>query len=230
MSKWMRGWLMTGGAACALFLVLIGSQATPKATTQQATSDPKNAAPPMPYVEYDVCPFECCTYRDWKASRSITAYERWRDPRNPERSKVAFGIQRGEVVTAMTGLVMTTKPGKARAPKDGVLEVGWRRFIGRPNEKLPIHAGDTIYLLVPHSQHTYTAWFGGALLDQIVPVVADPANAANAGQPFEGIEQPAYEWWVRVRNDQGEVGWTDRAHDFSGADACSTALPSRGFR
>lgn len=299
MSKRLRGWMMAGGGALALFLlaggtvpgvVLAGQEPAPgPAAAGPAAS---GAPPPMPYVEYDVCPFECCIYRDWKASRSITAHERWRDPRMAERPKVAFGIARGEVVTAMTGLVMTTKPGRARVPNDGLLEVGWRRFIGRPLEKRPIRAGDIVYLLVPHSDHSFTAWYGGALLDQIVPVVvpgraaagasapasgaaADgdasastaagataggattggaatggtvtagtatagtaagvaaatgAAGAATAERPLEVLEQPVFEWWVRVRNERGEIGWTDRARDFSGTDSCRTALPSRGMR
>lgn len=286
MSKRLRGWMMAGGGALALFLlagrampgvVLAGQEPAPGTAAAGAGAAASGAPPPMPYVEYDVCPFECCIYRDWKASRSITAHERWRDPRMAERPKVAFGIARGEVVTAMTGLVMTTKPGRARVPNDGLLEVGWRRFIGRPFEKRPIHAGDIVYLLVPHSDHSFTAWYGGTLLDQIVPVVVPgraaagasaPANgapadgdasagtvtgatagsattggttaggaaatgaagAAIAERPLEVLEQPVFEWWVRVRNERGEIGWTDRARDFSGTDSCRTALPSRGMR
>jgi hypothetical protein len=259
MSDRLPGWLLIGVGA-AVLLVSSGrvSSLLRVDAAPQAPSDTRTAPPPLPYVEYDVCPFECCTYRDWKASRSITVYERWRDPRNAERSKVAFAIQRGETVTAMTGLVMTTKAGRARVPKDGVLEVVPRRFIGRPPEKLPIRVGDIIYLLTPHSEHTYTAWFGGNLLEQIVPVVDPPAAgstasapatatsgpvAANGVPPASGASSSApaaaavvstgdqpLEWWIRVRNEQGEVGWTDRARDFSGADGCRTALPSRGMR
>src|SRR5262245_43463990 len=60
----------------------------------------------LPYEHWGACPFECCTYRKW-TSRAVLNARRNRDNRSP----VAFRIRQGEVVEALTGVVVTRKPG-----------------------------------------------------------------------------------------------------------------------
>jgi SH3-like domain-containing protein len=193
-----------------------------------SAQDGRGGVPPVPYVEMDACPFECCQYRDWRASRPITAQDGWDDPRNTSRRKTAFGIPRGDTVTAMTGLIMTTKAGHLRVSKDATLTSVPSRFPKQAPETVSLHAGDTVYLLVPHGQNNYTIWFDGRVFEAVdLNDAIVNAMAQTAIPPKEIFEQPAYEWWVRVRNQQGDVGWTDRARDFTGANACSNALPSR---
>lgn len=189
----------------------------------------ERSLPPLPYVEQDVCPFQCCTYRDWRASRPMTAHDGWDDPRLTARRKTVFGIARGDTVTAMTGVIMTTKAGRLRLSKDATLTSVPSRFPKQPPEKVSAHAGDVIHLLVPHGEGTYTVWYDGRLLEAVdlSDLMVAAIGQTQGAPPKDVFEQPVYEWWVRVRNQQGEVGWTDRARDFTGADACSNALPSR---
>jgi hypothetical protein len=62
--------------------------------------------PPLPYEHWGACPFECCTYRRWISRADLNA-QRYRDNRSP----IALRIRKGEVVEAITGLVITRKPG-----------------------------------------------------------------------------------------------------------------------
>jgi SH3-like domain-containing protein len=239
-----RVFLVAPALAVALAVVLCGasSGAWLSASSVSAASSAAQAAPlaappaqdersvpPLPYVEQGVCPFECCQYRDWRASRPMTAHDGWDDPRLTARRKTVFGIARGDTITAMTGLVMTTKAGRLRINKDATLTSVPSRFPKQPPEKVSAHAGDVLYLLVPHGEGVYTIWYDGRLLESVdVSDLMVAAVGQTVGAPPKDVlEQPVYEWWVRVRNQQGEVGWTDRARDFTGADACSNALPSR---
>ena len=60
-------------------------------------------------MDSGACPFECCTYRDWTAETTLTAYES-HDPRS--RGRVVFTLAPGERVTALTGIVRTTVAGE----------------------------------------------------------------------------------------------------------------------
>ncbi len=80
------------------------------------------AAPPVPYVDEGACPFECCTYRDWIAEAPFQAVAYWR-PDGADRRKPVFSIAKGERVTAMSGVVVTTRAGEARITSDAVLDV-----------------------------------------------------------------------------------------------------------
>lgn len=208
---------------------LCGAWSAGQSAPQSAPAQDERGAPPLPYVEQGVCPFECCQYRDWRASRPMTAHDGWDDPRNTARRKTVFGIARGDTITAMTGLVMTTKAGHLRINKDATLTATPSRFPKQPPEKASAHAGDVIYLLVPHGEGNYTVWFDGRLLEAVdlSDLMVAAIGPTPGVPPKEVFEQPIFEWWVRVRNQQGEIGWTDRARDFTGPDACSNALPSR---
>ncbi|MEO8726313.1 MAG: hypothetical protein ABI383_09320, partial [Acidobacteriaceae bacterium] len=35
-----------------------------------------DAKPPSPYIDHGVCPFECCTYRNWQAKRKVGLFDR----------------------------------------------------------------------------------------------------------------------------------------------------------
>lgn len=68
--------------------------------------------PPLPHYDWGACPFECCTYREWKANQTVVAYSDYK-----AGASVAFTIQKGEWVTAETGVVITTKAGITKVLK-----------------------------------------------------------------------------------------------------------------
>src|ERR1041384_46047 len=79
---------------------------------------------PIPFEDKGACPFECCTYRQWVATETTPVKASHRDD-----SPVVFRIKKGERVTALTGIVITTKPGKAQVTKPVVI-AGMRAKVG----------------------------------------------------------------------------------------------------
>lgn len=148
---------------------------------------------PSPYEDLGACPFECCTYRRW----TVTTQTSVRQDRQSS-SPVAFTLRRGERVTGMTGIVITTQPGQARALKPttiGGVRVG---------------AGEIIYVLTNLGEGHSKVWYKGRLGEaEIYDITL-----------FKILKEPQSIWWVKVKNGKGQVGWTDQTKNFTGMDAC----------
>ena len=176
-----------------------------------AVLTPQQAAPPMPYIAEGACPFECCTYRDWTATAPVTAYDYWRwqsvSPGSPH--KVVFTVAKNEVVTALTGVVVTLRPGRVEITGAVKAQSFSHRFPKMPPEDVHLAPGDVLYLLTYLGEGAYTAWFKGRLLEEI-----DATGIAG------DIEKPVTQWWVRIRNRRGQIGWTNQPGDFANKDAC----------
>ena len=63
------------------------------------------------------CPFECCTYRTWTVERA-TDVSGARATEGP----AAFRLSPGQKVEALTGVVVVSRPGRARAPREAPIE------------------------------------------------------------------------------------------------------------
>ena len=174
--------------------------------------------PVMPYVDHGACPFECCTYRDWTSDAALSAMAGYE---GTEAGKTIFRIAKGERVTGMTGVVMVTRPGVARVVEPMSLDVYSRRFPQAPRETVHFNRGDTIHLLTPLGEGAMSAWANGRLLEEID--TGEFRSRATVDHP------PAYEWWAKVRNTHGRVGWVrmdGKSRTFSGVDACGAPGPS----
>jgi hypothetical protein len=121
-----------------------------------------------------------------------------------------FTIAPGETVTAVTGVVVTTVPGKAT------------RFGG------PTSKDDVIYLLTYHGEGVYTAWVNGTVVRDFYITNFEQPDLPGAGysacvrtQTCDGkvLSYPQKTWWVQLRNAKGQIGWTDQAQCFDGRDA-----------
>jgi hypothetical protein len=156
----------------------------------------------MPYEDPGACPFEGCVYREWIARR-VTPVFKDRD----RSSSILFELRRGDKVQAITGIVVTQKPGVVRFTR------AWRR-LAQP--------GDLLYLLTYRGEGHTKAGLKGRFFDNLD--ASDFLNAACETTPnkcpAELIERPTRSWWVQVRNASGLVGWTDRpSEDFANKDA-----------
>jgi hypothetical protein len=179
-------------------------------------------APPLPYVDQGACPFECCVYRDWTAEKQFTAVKHHDAPGNKERS---FIVKRGERVTAMSGIVITTAAGVVRVTKPVTLEVYSKRFPKAPVEKLALAPDARLYLLTPQGEGWMSGWADGRLLESFDAASFADASVCEKSSRCDGIvqKQAAREWWVKVRNSRGQFGWIlmPRSYPtFSGTDAC----------
>lgn len=189
----------------AALVVVIGSIAASSHVRAQ------EAPPKMPYEDIGACPFECCTYREWKATARVPFL---RDRR--VGSGTAFVAQPGDRVRALTGVVMTTQPGRAQVDRPVDL---WTT-----EGTLHVVPGETLYLLTYHGEGHFAAWFKGRLYDDVDTAMFAGVNAACDTHPEKCVgrivDKGISEWWVRVRSLKGVTGWTREPQKFSNKDAC----------
>src|SRR5262245_11822498 len=72
----------------------------------------KQPGPTIPYDEEGACPFLCCTYREWTVDWDTDLRTDRRDD-----APVAFHASLQQTVRALTGVVTTTKVGRASASR-----------------------------------------------------------------------------------------------------------------
>ena len=180
--------------AAALALLSCGK------TTQQA-------GPPIPFDEDGACPFQCCTYREWSVDWDTDLHADRRDD-----SPIAFHAPLGDTVLALTGVVTTTKVGRATAKRDAM--VGTKR--------LPVAPGQPIYLLRNVGGGDWKIWVNGVTDQQYIPsqgyCTADKQSSDECALTV--MEQPDIVWWARVRDTRGREGWTREVDHFGNIDAC----------
>jgi len=163
--------------------------------------------PSIPFDEPGACPFQCCTYREWSVDWGTDIRTDKRDD-----APVAFHVAINDTVTALTGVVTTTKVGRATASRP--VNVGTKH--------LPVAAGQPIYLL-RNMAGDWKIWVNGETDEQYI---GSPAYCASGNQKSSDAcalsvaEQPEIVWWVKVRDSQGREGWTREVDHFGNIDAC----------
>src|SRR5450755_2963719 len=98
------------------------------------------AAPPNPYIDKGACPFECCTYHDWKTAKPVTLLDK------PSGSKRIVDVKAGVVVRGVTGQVIS-KPQRIVATK--------------AFSDTPIKKGDVFYFIHYAGEGISRVWFKG---------------------------------------------------------------------
>ena len=165
--------------------------------TNAKPGSPLQAGPPSHYEDWGACPFECCTYRSWTVLLPTAIYKQ-----RVETSPVAFRAVKGERVTGVTGLVITTKAGKAVVEKVTTL--------GEQRQKVTVKRGDALYLLHYEGEGFYKIWFGGRIY----------SAQLDDGDAIRKVSEPQTVWWVKVKNRRGQVGWSKQTKHFGNMDAC----------
>jgi hypothetical protein len=107
---------------------------------------------PERFEDPGACPFECCTYREWIVEKDTALYRK-RDKRSP----VVYRVKKGDVVTGVTGVVVTLTPGKAKVLKPTIL--------GHGNEKVEAKPGELLYTLHYEGEGYWKLWFKGKGLE-----------------------------------------------------------------
>ena len=193
--------LRSGRLALVAALVALTGGEVQIAAQRAATS-----GPPIPYEDIGACPFEGCVYRDWTANSPVTVLTDRRDG-----SPVAFTLAKGDHVMAITGIVITTKPGRVRFKNAAEFSSSAGTLRVTPE--------DTLYLLTYHGEGETTAWFKGRLYDWV-----------DGSEFFNGlcgrrlvcngtiVEKPESVWWIRLRNMKGLTGWTKEPEKFDNND------------
>ena len=92
----------------ALVLIVIMSSAICQESEPKAMP-----APTLPFYDWKACPFEGCSYRQWTARKAAVLFNTWKRDRRP-----IARISKGEAVTGITGVVITSRPGTIRMDRD----------------------------------------------------------------------------------------------------------------
>lgn len=198
------------GFSCLVFSAAPGTKIG--AAAQSAPI--QNAAPPMPFVDHGACPFEGCVYGDWTALRSVVAVDdpsgTWMSDQPASTLKHLFSLRPGELVTATTGLVAVTAPGRAIAKAGRQFRLENPVFPKLSGGLIDVAAGDTVYLLSYQGEGVHTAWVKGQL------------TSFREGDDGSIVERAKSVWWIRLRNSRGQVGWaTTEGYIFDGSDRLS---------
>lgn len=175
------------------------------------------APPPLPYEEVGACPFECCTYRKWTVEANTVVRAERRD-----NSPIAFRLRRGESVDGLTGVVVTSKFGKAVVRQPTALG----------EAALPVKPGEVVYIINYVGEGYWKFWVGGSFGQQQIPE-RDQQCAGDDHQPIGDLRvanptqcdiqittEPETVWWAEVRNRAGRIGWTRDLEHFGDIDAC----------
>jgi hypothetical protein len=157
----------------------------------------------LPFRDVGACPFECCTYREWKANKPTVLLKNMSG-----NSPAVFKVKKGETVQAVDGMVITTKAGIGRALSDTTLDFDdWKKNTTR---KVSIKKGERVLILTPIGEGFYKVWYKGLIL-----------QAQMDSSQFKTIIEPKYVWWVKVKNRKGQSGWTNLDENFDNKDSCS---------
>lgn len=159
--------------------------------------------PKVPYKDVGACPFECCLYRGWTANKETVIYKQM-----SEKSAVAFRVKRREKVTGVTGVVITNKAGTVRALKAFTATEDSKNIAGN---KFSIKAGEIFYVLTSLGEGFHQLWYKGKFFqDEIY-------NEQN----MKILTTPKADWWVKIKNRKGQIGWTKLPENFDNKDGCS---------
>ncbi len=156
----------------------------------------------MPFRDVGACPFECCTYREWTATKDTALLKNMSDG-----ATTAFKIRKGEKVEGVTGIVITTKAGIGKATENTNLEY----YDKKKNEmfNVKIKKNERFLILTYLGEGVYKVWYKGRVLQ------------AGLDYPqLKKISEPKSVWWVKIKNRKGQIGWTKLTDNFDNMDPC----------
>ena len=175
---------------------------------QAADGPGRPSLPKVPYEDHGACPFECCTYRTWTVNAETPVRTDRRD-----NAPVAFRVRAGEQVDGLTGVVVTTKLGKAIIREPIVVDP----------DKLELRPGEVVYVVNYIGEGVWKIWTRGRLYHL---EIAGKEETCGRPAPEPGpcaaqiVEEPKTVWWAKVRNRTGQEGWTRQLDHFDNIDAC----------
>ena len=171
--------------------------------------------PAVPYEDKGLCPFECCTYREW----TVEADTLVRVKRN-DKSPVLYRLKRGDTAHGLTGVVVTTRLGRAKVNEPTTLG----------GKDIPVIPGDLVYLINYVGEGYWKFWVNGETdQEQIADIGQQCVDGGPVGDlPVDNptgcivqiTSRPRTIWWAQVKNKAGQVGWTRDLDNFGNIDAC----------
>ena len=197
----------------ALILILaIAPSMISRAGKLSADESTPMPAPALPYFDWKACPFEGCTYRQWTARKSVIVYDTWKQQRREVEQ-----LSMRDTVIAVTGVVITYRPGVVRMDRD------------LPDRNLK--RGDLILTYANRGEGFSAVWLKGSYHSWFDITFTKWPNGQGCGGTHCAatyIDLGKKAWWAKVKLKAGRVGWIDMTHaDFDGIDLLAQAADRR---
>ncbi len=152
------------------------------------------------YIDRGACEGEACGYGRWKTLETTTAYAR-----PDERSRKLGKFRAGQCVTAITGEVRVYTPG---------------RFVVR-KARGRFKPGDVIFAYTYRGEEVYKIkhkgrWHAEQQLTLSPPPGPDAEKKCDLDARCWGVfeKDTDSDWWIKIRDGRGLVGWTREPQRF----------------
>lgn len=174
--------------------ISLDQKTRPEIVLQPAVFGPAKAQtmPASPFVVQDAHPFEGCQYGAWTARETASLYDKIGG------TILTRLIQKGEHVLALTGEVHAIPQ---RATVTGVY---------KSDEEQGIHIGSIVYFLYPLGEGAAKVWHEGKSKSGSMDLTLKFDSAETENQ--------SWDWWVKVRLEDGTIGWLKNPRSFNGMD------------
>jgi hypothetical protein len=182
---------------CLTGLVAASMFAAPLAADKAATPEPR-----LPVIDRNACPFEGCTFGKWIVKRETAVFDTWEQAR-----KQLFVLQKGAVVTGLTGVHIVHEPDRIR--------------ILKLIPELQVQPGDVILRYMYHGEGASDLWVKGQWKKEYDTGFVTELDNSGCLRDCSAkvISQGRKEWWARLKNRQGQMGWTKVEDQFDCVDA-----------
>jgi len=160
-------------------------------------------SPPAAYIDKGACPFECCTYRAWTTTVDTVAYA------GPDPGARVVGLLKaGSIAEAITGEVHSTPV---------------RFVVKRPHAEY--RPGDVLWVYTYLGEGHFKVWRKGAMREESLdfsPYGGSPGARCEREERCWGEleEELTFRWWVKLKSEEGWVGWSNQPQNFGNRDAC----------
>jgi hypothetical protein len=74
-----------------------------------------------------------------------------------------------------------------------------------------IKPGDVIYVLTSIGEGFYQLWYQGKFFQ----------DGIDNNESMKILTMPVADWWVKIKNRKGQIGWTKLPENFDNKDTCS---------
>jgi hypothetical protein len=157
--------------------------------------------PELPFFDWNACPFEGCTYGQWTAKKPVVVYDTWKKTR-----KSVTRLAVADKVTAVTGVVITYKPGIIRMDRD------------RPADGLK--QGDIIYTYAYRGEAAWDWWVNDVHHDGFILPYAKQVDGKGCKEDCAATElqHGDKEWWAKIKLKSGKTAWVNMDKEFESFD------------
>lgn len=157
---------------------------------------------PRIFVDKGACPFECCHYGRWAATKNTPAFV------SPLARHAALVIPAGTAVTAVTGYVRT---------------VGQPFVVSRPHGAYK--PGDRLMVYTYYGEGAFSVWYRGKRFTEDLGFSPYGGTGGKrcTDQPYcwgTLLRELEPDWWVQVGLENGKTYWINDPDGFDGQDAC----------